>query len=425
MATLPCVNCQTQNDALARFCSACGIPLAGTSEQDARSSLEARLRTDATPAGRLVHAAFVRLSENDYEDALMGLRAALDMAPDLWSAHLLQGVILAQQGEGEKAEEHLHTALQSEPDAVYHKATLERIMASHLPANRGLHLPKWLGGGLGGQRAPLTLALLSMGLVLVIGLAVAIVASTPPRKTRVRQPASFQSPPGLQPVQPTPSPYVPAQPPVPVSVLPSDSRLSGRASLPPAEDAPDGSPLVSNPTAPLARATAGIPPAVPDIGQVPELIVKRRPDAPRLPSLESVESPAPPQTADNDHQSRQAPIRQSPTMPPGRAYVGYEPIPAPPPQNQTAPPAAKTNTPAANVTVQEAAAPKEIQPGGEELQRTAMQLQRQRRFSEAADYYQRAIDAYQRQIAAGRSIEAARRGMASCQAGLTLAQAQM
>jgi len=105
----------------------------GASSGTALSSLESALRSDTSDAGRLVFAGFQRLCEGEVDDALLAAESALAMNSRLWSAHLITGVTRNQRGETEQAEAHLHDALQAEPMAIHHKATLERMLALATP----------------------------------------------------------------------------------------------------------------------------------------------------------------------------------------------------------------------------------------------------------------------------------------------------
>jgi len=374
-------------------------------------SLEVRLRDDTTPAGRLVHAAFERLVEGNLADALLGLESAFALEPDLWSAHLLRSVILLQQGDVDGAEEHFRRAAQLEPDAVYHKATLERILADRLRPSWSERILEKPG------RLPLVLGMGSAALVLLLGIAFSAVItryvhrrpSVPPRGT-----PGNSIPIGLQPSVT----YTPANQP---AAAPPTYRFPA-PSYPPAEET--ASAAASQPGEQMPGNVGVLPPAQPVLGVVPDLAGK---DSGKPSGGEST-AHAGDQGATGAQQSegQGAPPAQPTTRPRGRAYVGYEPS-APAPPVRSVPQAPSIPTPQrANGVIEpggSGAGQQEEQPrrlSGRELQALAMQSERQGRREDAEQYYKQALEAYWQDVAAGRDVESARRGIASCQAALNL-----
>ncbi|MGC8834234.1 MAG: zinc-ribbon domain-containing protein [Armatimonadota bacterium] len=423
---LPCVNCGAENSDNARFCSACGVPLidaepGSSTSRSARVSLEVRLRDDVSPAGRLVHAAFQRLLEGNLEDALLGLDSALTINPELWSAHLVRAVILFQKGEVEAAEEHMRKAVQFEPDAVYHKATLERILAASVHpgfASRVLRICK---------DTPFLLAVAAAGLVLVIGLALNV-SGKPAREQlapkQQEQVAPESYPPGLLPyTRSAPAAYTAAPHSFPAATTPQ------------AEDSPAAAYAPSQlPSAlPPAQPEGVAPPA--DLYAVPDSSAKQHRSA-NPEDLSGAESSLE-KTKDSSAESQEAsPTKHglierqnsSTARRPGRAYVGYDPIPLAPSNRQKQ----SQNDSAALFHRQtvgtEAKSPSDSGSEGIracELQRLAINYERQGLYAKAAEYFRLAIDAYQKQIAEGRDVEAAQRAITSCQTGLRLVEAKL
>lgn len=417
---LPCVNCQTLNEETARFCSACGLPLeaggesGGVPVRTARVSLEVRLRDDTTPAGRLVHAAFQRLVEGNLADALLGLESAFALDPDLWSAHLLRSVILLQQGDVDGAEEHFRRAAQLEPDAVYHKATLERILADNLRPSWSERILEKPG------RLPMLLGAGAAALVLVLGVAFSAIVTRHGHRHPSVSPGGVPTngiPVGLQPNVT----YAPTNQPV----APPPAYRFPAPSYPPAEET--SPPTASQPGEQMPGNVGILPPAQPFVGTVPDLVVKE-------PQGSAGSEPAGPASQQSSagsqppRQGREASPGQTPARPRGRAYVGYEPNPPPPPlvRPQQAPTIPSPQRADGSIQDGGAEAGEEDRPpqvSGRELQRLAMQSERQGRREEAAQYYRQAIEAYRQDAAAGKDVESARRGIASCQAALNLLEA--
>ena len=400
---LPCVNCGAENSDNARFCSACGLPLTDAepgapTSRSARVSLEVRLRDDVSPAGRLVHAAFQRLLEGNLEDALLGLDSALTINPDLWSAHLVRAVILFQKGEVETAEEHMRKAVQSEPDAVYHKATLERILATSTQpsfVSKVLRISK---------DTPFLLAVAAAGLVLVIGLALNVSgkpAQNQPAPKQQEQVAPEGYPPGLMPyTRPAPTAYTTVPHSFPAVTAPQ------------AEDTPAATHTTS-------QLPSVLPPAQPEV-IAPPADLYAVPD-----SSDKQQQPSKPEgSSEADSSSREKPKdspEETPVSRPGRAYVGYDPTPSRQWQSRNGSAVMfHRQTEAKSTDGSEDEGIKAC-----ELQRLAINYERQGLYAKAAEYFRLAIDAYQKQIAEGRDVEAAQRAIASCQAGLRLVEARL
>ena len=404
---LPCVNCGAENSDNARFCSACGLPLTDAepgapTSRSARVSLEVRLRDDVSPAGRLVHAAFQRLLEGNLEDALLGLDSALTINPDLWSAHLMRAVILFQKGEVEAAEEHMRKAVQSEPDAVYHKATLERILATSIQpgfVSKALRISK---------DTPFLLAVAAAGLVLVVGLALNVSGKpvqNQPEPKQQEQVAPESYPPGLMPyTRSAPATYTTMPHSFPAVTAPQAE------DTPAAGYTPSQLPSVLPPAQPKVIA----PPA--DLYAVPD-------------SSDKQQQPSKPEgSSEAESSSREKPKdspEEAPASRPGRAYVGYDPIPPPSQGRQW-----QSRNGSAVISHRQTEAKSTDGPEDEgikacELQRLAINYERQGLYAKAAEYFRLAIDAYQKQIAEGRDVEAAQRAIASCQAGLRLVEARL
>jgi tetratricopeptide (TPR) repeat protein len=361
-------------------------------------SLEVRLRDDVSPAGRLVHAAFQRLLEGNLEDALLGLDSALTINPDLWSAHLVRAVILFQKGEVETAEEHMRKAVQSEPDAVYHKATLERILATSTQpsfVSKVLRISK---------DTPFLLAVAAAGLVLVVGLALNVSgkpAQNQPAPKQQEQVAPEGYPPGLMPyTRPAPTAYTTVPHSFPAVTAPQ------------AEDTPAATHTTS-------QLPSVLPPAQPEV-IAPPADLYAVPD-----SSDKQQQPSKPEgSSEADSSSREKPKdspEETPVSRPGRAYVGYDPTPSRQWQSRNGSAVMfHRQTEAKSTDGSEDEGIKAC-----ELQRLAINYERQGLYAKAAEYFRLAIDAYQKQIAEGRDVEAAQRAIASCQAGLRLVEARL
>ncbi|MGQ9696931.1 MAG: tetratricopeptide repeat protein [Armatimonadota bacterium] len=378
-------------------------------------SLEVRLRDDTTPAGKLVHAAFQRLVEGNLADALLGLESALALEPDLWSAHLLRSVILLQQGDGDGAEEHFRRAIQLEPDAVYHKATLERILADCLRPWWGQRLVESAG------RLPILLGVGSAAVVLLLGVAFSAIISKHGQRRYVPRPtgaAANSIPVGLQPNVG----YVPANPP---AVAPSWHRFPA-PQYPPAEDT--SSAFGSQSGEQVPGNVGVLPPAQPLVGTSPDLLV---PDSSGQTNQQAATRTQQQASAggQSEPQERGTPENRPTLRSHGRADVGYEPSAPPPPvrgpqQAPTIPPPQLGNGTVGSAEG-EGQNEQPHRPSGRELQTLAMQSERQGRREDAVQYYRQALEVYRQELSSGRDVESARRGIASCQAALNLLEAGM